>query len=248
MRIVGWFGVLLIAAACVRAEGTPFPQTDVLRTAQGDLRITPIRHASLMLEWAGTTIHIDPWSQADYSPFPKADLILITDTHGDHLDLKAIAAITKADTMVVASEAAAKSVATARGLANGASTEVDLKGKKLKIEAVPAYNLTRGPAAGQYYHPKGHGNGYVLTFADKRLYLSGDTECIPEMAAIRDIDVAFLCMNLPYTQTPQEAADCMKRLRPKIVYPYHYRGQDVKVFEEALRGEKDIEVRLRNWY
>jgi len=248
MRIIGLWGAFLIVSAGLLATGTAQTQTDVLKTTAGDLKITPIRHASLMLEWAGTVIHVDPWGQADYSVLPKADLILITDTHGDHLDLKAIAGITKKETIVVGSEEVAKSVTTARGLANGSSTEIDLGGKKLKIEAVPAYNMTRGPSPGQYYHPKGRGNGYVLAFGDRSIYISGDTECIPEMAGIRNIDVAFLCMNLPYTQTPQEAAECMKKVRPKVVYPYHFRGQDVKLFEEALRGEKDIEVRLRNWY
>jgi len=248
MKIFGLSGILLIATAGLAAQGVPQMQNDVLKTTAGDLKITPIRHASLMLEWAGSVVHVDPWSQADYSAFPKADLILITDTHSDHLDLKAIATITKADTLVVGSEAVARSVATARGLANGGSTEVELGGKKLGITAVPAYNLTRGPVAGQYYHPKGRGNGYVLTFGNTRVYISGDTECIPEMAEIGNIDVAFLCMNLPYTQTPQEAVECVKKVRPKVVYPYHYYGQDPKTFEAGLRGETGVEVRLRNWY
>ncbi len=248
MRIVEIVCALSLAVPILFAQGTAEPQTDLLRTTAGDVRITAIRHASLMLEWGGKVIHVDPWSEADYSSFPKADLILVTDTHPDHLDLKAIAAISKEDTTVVGSEAVAKSVTTARGLANGAVVEIQLGERKLRIEAVPAYNLTRGPAPGQFYHPKGRGNGYVLGFADKRVYISGDTECIPEMGDLRNIDIAFLCMNLPYTQTPQEAAECVKKIRPAVVYPYHYYRQDPEVFEEALRGEKGIEVRLRKWY
>jgi len=136
----------------------------------------------------------------------------------------------------------------AKVMANGDSQAVNLQGTTIGIEAVPMYNLTRGPSAGQFYHDKGRGNGYVLTFGGKRVYIAGDTECIPEMKALKNIDIAFLPMNLPYTMTPQEAAECTKAFRPKVVYPYHYMGQDPQAFADALKGEKGIEVRLRNWY
>jgi L-ascorbate metabolism protein UlaG (beta-lactamase superfamily) len=118
----------------------------------------------------------------------------------------------------------------------------------IEIEAIPMYNLQRGPQPGALYHTKGRGNGYVLTMGGKRIYISGDTEAIPEMRALKNIDVAFVCMNLPYTMTPEEAAAGVKAFRPKVVYPYHYKGSDLKVFAGALANEKGIEVRLREWY
>ncbi len=222
-------------------------QGEVEKTASGELKITPVTHGSVMLEWSAKVIHVDPWSQGDYSGLPKADLILITDIHGDHMDPKAIASLKKEGTVIIAPEAVAKTVTEAKVLRNGEKTTVNL-GKPLAVEAVPMYNLTRGPSPGQLYHTQGRGNGYVLDFGGKRVYFSGDTECVPEMKALRNVDIAFLCMNLPYTQTPQEAAECIKSFRPKIVYPYHYRGQDPQVFADALKGEKGIEVRLRDWY
>lgn len=240
--------LLLLAAAWLPAQERAGPKSDTVATSAGDLRITPVLHASLMLEWNGRVIDVDPSGAEYYAGLPKADLILITDTHGDHLDPKAMAVVTKEDTIIVASEAAARTISVARSLANGAKMELALAGAPLMIEAVAAYNVIRGPVPGQFYHPKGRGNGYILTLGGKRIYISGDTECIPEIAALKAIDVAFMCMNLPYTQTPQEAAECVKKFRPAIVYPYHYRGQDLKTFEDALREEKGIEVRLRNWY
>lgn len=222
-------------------------EADVVKTASGDLKITPITHGSVMLEWSGKVIHVDPWSQGDYTGLPKADLILVTDIHGDHMDPKAIAALKKEGTIIVAPEAVAKTVTEAKVLRNGEKTTLSLGGSAT-IEAVPMYNLNRGPAPGQLYHTKGRGNGYVIELGGKRVYFSGDTECVPEIKALRGIDIAFLCMNLPYTQTSQEAAECVKAFRPKLVYPYHYRGQDTQAFAEALKGEKRIEVRLRNWY
>jgi len=239
---------LVLVVAWLPAQEPPGRKSDTLPTSSGDLKITPIRHASLMLEWKGKVIDVDPWGAESYAGLPKADLILITDTHSDHLDPKAMSVVTKDDTVIVASEAAARTISVARGLANGAKLELALAGVSVEVEAVAAYNSTRGPAPGQFYHPKGRGNGYILTFGGKRIYISGDTECIPEITALKHIDVAFMCMNLPYTQTPQEAAECVKEFRPAVVYPYHYRGQDPKVFGDALRDEKGIEVRLRDWY
>jgi L-ascorbate metabolism protein UlaG (beta-lactamase superfamily) len=129
-------------------------------------------------------------------------------------------------------------------LHNGESKTID----GMSFEAVPMYNLQRGPSAGKLYHDKGVGNGYVIGLADKRLYVSGDTECIPEMRELKKIDIAFVCMNLPYTMTPEEASQCTKQFRPTVVYPYHYRGTDLRVFQQSLAPEANIEVRLRNWY
>jgi L-ascorbate metabolism protein UlaG (beta-lactamase superfamily) len=236
------------AVTWLAAQEDPGRKTDTLATSSGNVKITPIRHASLMLEWNGIVIDVDPWGMEHYAALPKADLILITDTHADHLDPKAIAAVTRDDTIIVASEAAARTIAVARGLSNGAKADLMFAGVSIEVEAIAAYNLTRGPAPGQFYHPNGRGNGYVLTLGGRRIYVSGDTECIPEMALLKNIDVAFICMNLPFTQTPQEAAECVKKFRPAIVYPYHYRGQDPKILADALRDEQGIEVRLRNWY
>jgi L-ascorbate metabolism protein UlaG (beta-lactamase superfamily) len=248
-------GLMLCVAASLLAQEPKARQTDVVKTDVGDLKITPINHASLLLEWSGIAIYVDPTSQGDYTGLPKANLILITDIHGDHMDPKAVAALKregKPETLIFAPEAVGKTIGDAVILKNGERRGVAglAIGGTMAIEAVPMYNLTRGPASGQLYHPKGRGNGYILTLGRMRprIYIAGDTECIPEMKALKTIDVAFMCMNLPYTQTPQEAAECVKAFRPAIVYPYHYRGQDPKVFADALKDEKGIEVRLRNWY
>jgi L-ascorbate metabolism protein UlaG (beta-lactamase superfamily) len=218
--------------------------TDVVKTSQGDVSITPIQHGSVMLEIDGKIWHVDPWSRADYSSRPKADVILITDIHGDHMDPKAIAALSKPTTVIVAPKAVSETVTKAKVVANGEKITVS----GVEIEAVPMYNLKRGPEAGKLYHDKGRGNGYVLNVGNKRIYFSGDTEAVPEMKALKDIDVAFVCMNLPYTMPPEEAADGVKAFGPKVVYPYHYRGSDLDVFVNALKNEPGIEVRLREWY
>ena len=128
-------------------------------------------------------------------------------------------------------------------IANGETKTIN----GVSIEAVPMYNLQRGPSAGQLFHTKGRGNGYVVTVGGKRLYFAGDTECVPEMKALKNIDVAFIPMNLPYTMPPSEAAECVKAFKPKIAYPYHYMGSDLKQFEDALKGS-GVEVRVRDWY
>lgn len=215
---------------------------DEFPTSAGTVRITPIQHASLMIEAAGQVIYIDP-AQGSYEGRPAAGLILLTDTHGDHLVPAVLEKLRRADTVVIAPEAAARTVPGAAAMRNG---ETRAWGA-WTIEAVPMYNLARGPAPGKVYHEKGRGNGYVLTFGGKRFYIAGDTENIPEMRALRAIDVAFVPMNLPYTMTPQEAAEAVRAFRPRVVYPYHYRGSDLQIFEKALAGS-GVEVRLRNWY
>ncbi len=224
----------------------PEARFDVETTTAGPVKITPLTHASLRLEFAGKIIDIDP--TGDYSWMPKSDLILITDIHGDHLQPASVNALKKQGTVIIAAPEVVTSVTEAKPMANGATENLNAGGTQIRVEAVPSYNLTRGPAAGQLYHTKGRGNGYIVTLGGKRIYMAGDTECVPEVKALRNIDVAFLPMNLPFTQTPEEAAECVKAFRPKVVYPYHYRGQDTKVFENALRGENGVEVRLRDWY
>ena len=216
---------------------------DTFQTRSGTLEITPIVHASLMIKAGGQVLHVDPWSRGNYEGLPKADYILITDIHGDHLDPGQIAALRKDSTVIVAPPAAAAKIGGARALPNGESITLG----PWKIEAIPMYNLKRGPSRGKVFHPKGRGNGYVITYGGLRVYIAGDTEGIPEMRALENIDVAFVPMNLPYTMPPEEAAEAVKAFRPKVVYPYHYRGSDLSGFQKALEGT-GIEVRLRNWY
>lgn len=234
-------GLLLFTAAALRAQ--PQRPVEEFQTKSGKVTITPVRHASFMIEANGKIIQVDPWSQGNYDGLPKADLILITDIHPDHLDPKEIEALKKATTTIIAPPSVAKTVTDAKVISNGETTSWE----GWTIEAVPMYNLKRGPAEGKFYHDKGRGNGYVLTYGGKRFYIAGDTEGTPEMRALKDIDVAFIPMNLPYTMTPEEAADAVKAFHPKIVYPYHYRDSDTKAFASALAGT-GIDVRLRNWY
>src|SRR5262249_29056411 len=170
-------------------------QTDNIPTLSGELRVTPINHATFMMQFGGKVIMVDPTGQGDYSSLPKADLVLITDVHGDHMDRAALDKVKKPSTVVVAPPAVQKTITEAQAISNGEKKTF----AGVEVEAIPMYNITRGPAAGQLFHDKGRGNGYVLTLGSKRIYISGDTECIPEMKALKNIDVAFLCMNLPYT-------------------------------------------------
>lgn len=217
--------------------------TQMFPTSAGMVEITPLNHASTLIQTGGKSIYLDPAKPAKLTGMPKADLILITDIHGDHMDPESIKEISKPDTVIISSPAVAQTVTTAKALSNGQSTTW----QDWTIEAIPAYNLKRGPEPGKFYHDKGRGNGYVLTFGGKRFYFSGDTEGVPEMRALKNIDVAFICMNLPYTMPPDEAADAVKAFHPKIVIPYHYRGSDVTVFKKALEGT-GIEVRSMNYY
>ena len=178
-----------LLASCVLALAA---EPDTISTKEGSLKITPIQHASLMLEFKNKVIYIDP-SQGDYSGLPKADVILITDIHGDHMDSGKVKELRKTSTAIVAPAAVAKTVTEATVINNGESETI----AGIQVEAVPMYNLVRGPSQGTLFHDKGRGNGYVLTLGRKRIYISGDTECIPEMKALKSIDVAFVCMNLP---------------------------------------------------
>jgi L-ascorbate metabolism protein UlaG (beta-lactamase superfamily) len=231
--------LVLLLASFLHADN----QTQVFATSSGPVRITPLNHASTLIEAGGKFIYLDPAKPVDFSGKPKADLILITDIHGDHMDPGAIKAIEKTSTEILAPPAVVQTVTTGKAIANGETrTWPDWT-----IQAIPAYNLKRGPAPGKLFHDKGRGNGYVLTYGGKRFYFSGDTENVPEMRALKNIDVAFLCMNLPYTMPPDEAAAAVKAFHPRIVIPYHYRGSDLKAFEKGLEGT-GIEVRLLNWY
>ena len=236
------FGLLAAIAAAPLAIFAAIP-ADKIPATGGDITIQPINHATLQIVHAGHVIDVDPVPQGTYTGLAAPDIVLVTDIHGDHLDPATITKLRKPTTKIVAPAAAAPKLESPIVMANGETKTVD----GISIEAVPMYNLTRGPAAGQFYHDKGRGNGYVLTLGGKRIYIAGDTEGIPEMRALKNIDVAFVPMNLPYTMTPTEAADAVKAFKPKIVYPYHYRGSDVNEFANALKGT-GIDVRLRDWY
>lgn len=217
-------------------------ESDTVSTPGGDIVLTFVGHGSLVFQFAGTTIHVDPFGRlADYAALPKADLVLLTHDHGDHLDTAAIARIRTAQTLLVAAPVCEQTLPGATILKNGETREF----RGIKIEAVPAYNLVHTRSDGNPYHAKGEGNGYVLTLGGKRIYVAGDTENTPEMKSLREIDVAFLPMNLPYTMTPEMVADAARAFRPSILYPYHYGKTDVGRLLDLLKDEKAIEVRVR---
>jgi L-ascorbate metabolism protein UlaG (beta-lactamase superfamily) len=232
--------VCLCAVAACGAE-QKF-ETDIIKTSQGDLVITFLGHGTLMMEIGGKILHIDPVAQtADYSKLPKADLILVTHEHSDHLDLKAINLVKTDKTVLVVTENVSNQVGGGIVLKNG-----DIKTVQgFKIEAVAAYNLLHMRSPGVPFHPKGVGNGYIITFGEKRIYIAGDTENTPEMKSLVGIDIAFLPMNLPYTMTPEMVADAAKAFRPKILYPYHYGKTDTAELINLLKDEKDMDVRIR---
>lgn len=222
--------------------GQQAPPTDVLETSTGDLTITFIGHGTLMFQHGGKVIHVDPVGrEGDYSALPDADLILVTHEHGDHLDPEAINQITREGTEIIVSPSCRDELESALVMENGET----LTTMGMTIEAVPAYNLVHMRGQGQPYHPRGNGNGYVLTFGDTRVYVAGDTENTPEMKALEDIDVAFLPMNLPYTMTPEMVADAARALRPLILYPYHFGDTDTGELVTLLAEEDDIQVRVR---
>ncbi|MFW9914680.1 MAG: MBL fold metallo-hydrolase [Candidatus Thorarchaeota archaeon] len=210
------------------------------KISEGELAIYPVIHGSLYFEFQGKIIHIDPFSRADYSNLPQADMILITHHHRDHLDPELIEKLKKPDTIIIGTKSCNQALDDFIVMKNGDRQELE----GLIIDAVPAYNLVRERSPGVKFHPKGEGNGYVITFGDTQVYIAGDTECIPEMKELKDIDIAFVPINLPYTMTPEEAAECAKEFRPRIVYPYHQGKSNPQDFAKALENEKDIEARV----
>jgi L-ascorbate metabolism protein UlaG (beta-lactamase superfamily) len=244
-----FFGLLLalVLSDSFAQNGSP----DMVPTQSGPLGILPIQHASLVLTVNGLTLYADPTGADHYKGIPAPNIILVTDIHGDHFDLKTIEAVKTATTLLVVPQVVADKLPASDKdhlliLKNGEKSMQT----GISIEAIPMYNLPESPTA---MHTKGRGNGYVLGIGGKRIYISGDTQGIPEMRALKDIDIAFVCMNLPYTMDIKEAADAVLAFKPKIVYPYHYRGQnglsDVNAFKGLVnQGDSKIEVRLRNWY
>jgi len=224
---------------------TPAFAAEEFKTAKGKLIITPINHATLVIEWGGKTIYVDPVGMAGwYKAFPKPDLVLLTHIHGDHFREAILKVVVGPKTQLVAPPALVGVLGKELkdrtiAVANGTSTEK----VGFKLEAVASYNTT---PPRKRYHPKGQGNGYVLNLGGKRIYISGDTEETLEMLALKNIDVAFLCMNLPYTMDVMAAAKVVKKFKPKVVYPYHSRGQDTAIFKKLVGDAAD--VRLRDWY
>jgi len=238
--------ILFIGLLCISLETAGFAgdnfETDVVKTAGGKLEITFIGHGTLMFTFGGKIIHVDPFSRlTDYSKLPQADMIFLTHEHRDHLDLKALDNLRADKTKIILTENCAQQVKGGIIMQNGDVKTVD----GLKIEAVPAYNLVHMHSEGAPFHPKGNGNGYVITFGDIRIYVAGDTENIPEMKQLKDIDVAFLPMNLPYTMTPEMVADAAKAFKPKVLYPYHYGKTEPSKLVELMKDTPQVEIRIR---
>lgn len=217
-------------------------ESDLISTSAGDLKITFLGHGSLLFNFEGKNIYVDPFSQvADYAQLPKADLILLTHEHRDHLDPQAMDNVRTEETELILTAACNEQVKSGKVLHNGDTHTVN----GILIEAVPAYNLVHKRENGQPFHPKGIGNGYILTFGNRRVYVAGDTENTPEMKGLKNIDIAFLPMNLPYTMTPEMVTNSAMAFRPKILYPYHFGETNTSRLEELMAPARDIEVRIR---
>lgn len=225
---------------------------DLIPTSKGDIKITPILHGTLVLEYEGKTIYVDPYGGASlFSGQKSPDIVLITDIHGDHHNQETLDGLDLKNAIIVAPKAVAEKLPSGSSksiqVINNGDTET-ISG--ITISAIPMYNL---PETDDSRHPKGRGNGYIVQLGNKKVYLSGDTEDIPEMRSLKGIDVAFVCMNLPYTMDINQAADAVSEFMPAIVYPYHYRGTeglaDVEEFKSIVNSKvPEVEVRLGNWY
>ncbi|MGY3213063.1 MBL fold metallo-hydrolase [Mucilaginibacter sp. HD30] len=240
---------LLLAAGLLTAKAQK-TTADHEKVKGGELTIQPITHATLVLSYQGKNIYVDPTGGATaFTGLGTADIILLTDIHGDHFDTKTIEAINTAKTTLVVPQAVAEKLPVTIDKAKVVVLNNDQKTTQgdIVITAVPMYNLPGASNANM--HTKGRGNGYVITIGGKNVYISGDTAGTPEMKSLKNIDIAFVCMNLPYTMDVNEAAQAVLAFKPKAVYPYHYRGQDVNTFKNLVNtGDKSIDVRLRDWY
>jgi L-ascorbate metabolism protein UlaG (beta-lactamase superfamily) len=241
-KIIGLIATLFLVVNIIYSQDL---QTDKFETNNGQLAINFVKHGSIFFEFNGKTIHIDPvLRMGDYENYPDADLILITHHHGDHLDLNAIELLMKENTKIILTQKChelSENLSDVIIMKNGDVLEIN----QLEIEAIPAYNIEHKRENGNPFHPKGEGNGYVISFGDKKVLIGGDTENIPEIKALENIDIAFLPMNLPYTMTPEMVADAAKTFKPKVLYPYHYGSTDTSILVELLKNEKDIEVRIK---
>ena len=241
--------LFLISSVCLFSQRS---NSDIYDTKNGTLTVHPILHGTIAFEWKNQVIYIDPYDSAKvFDGLNKPNLILITDIHGDHLNQATLDALDTKGTLFIVPQAVADQISKQYKdrliiINNGDKT----KQSGIKIEAVPMYNL---PENNESKHIKGRGNGYLLNFGGTIVYISGDTEDIKEMRDLKGIDIAFVCMNLPYTMDIDQAADAVLEFKPNVVYPYHYRGKpglsDVEKFKEIVnKGNSSIEVKLRNWY
>lgn len=245
--------ILFLCGLWLLISGTTNAQETYYNTDNGKITVTPITHGSLVLQHAGKTIYVDPYGGREgYGAVPKPDLILITDIHGDHLDKETLKSLDIENAHFITPSAVKEQLSdlelnSVQVLNNGDTTSWD----GITIEATPMYNL---PETADSRHPKGRGNGYLLTISGARIYIAGDTEDTEEMRALQDIDIAFLPMNLPYTMDVSQAAEATLAFKPKVVYPYHFRGQggtlaNVEEFKRLVENESSqIEVRLVKWY
>ncbi|HNS22283.1 MAG TPA: MBL fold metallo-hydrolase [Sedimentisphaerales bacterium] len=242
IAIVGLFVLPIAKAGEQGGQEKEPPEQDIIKTEGGDLKITFIGHGTLMFDYQGKVVHVDPVSrEGDYSKMPKADLVLVTHEHGDHLDPQALTTIRKDQTKILLTKTCSEKVPDGAVMKNGDTLTVC----GFKIEAVPAYNIVHKRPDGQPFHPKGVGNGYVVNFDKTRVYIAGDTENIPEMSQLKKIDIAFLPMNLPYTMTPEMVAQAAKVFEPKVLYPYHYGQTDPNSLVALLKDQQKTEVRIR---
>jgi L-ascorbate metabolism protein UlaG (beta-lactamase superfamily) len=241
------FLVLFVAMSGVRVRAAEKLTGDVLAADGGTVILHPVNHATLVMAWGDKVVWVDPvGGTGRFEGLPRPDLILITHNHGDHFSVDTLRAVAGGKTILVAPP----SVAAQLPEPLRAQTVVVTNGQThaaagITIEAVGAHNSTADRAR---FHSKGAGNGYVVILGGRRIYISGDTEDVPEMRALKDIDVAFLCINQPYTMTEQQAVGAIRAFKPKIVYPYHSRGSDLEKLKSAFGADSGVEVRLRNWY
>ncbi len=246
------FLILIIFFSAISSYSQPRAQADTIPTSDGDLIVQPIIHGTLVLKWKKQVIYVDPYGGGErFEGLDNPSLILITDIHGDHLNQKTLDALnTDRSTFIVPQAVKDKLSKEMQSRANVIANGQTIVFEEIEILAVPMYNL---PETDDSRHPKGRGNGYVLNIGGKRVYISGDTEDIPEMRNLRNIDIAFVCMNLPYTMDIEQAASAVNEFNPAVVYPFHYRGKDglsdVESFKSKIQSvNPEVEVRLKNWY
>jgi L-ascorbate metabolism protein UlaG (beta-lactamase superfamily) len=247
------YQLLIVAALIMSASNAQVPESAAApKNDPIPVEVHPILHSALALQWNKKIILVDPHGEFQkYEGFTQPSLVLITDIHGDHLDTTILRSLDLSDARIFAPAAVHELLpADLREITTIMKNGDHQEGIGIIIEAVPMYNM---PDPNDKRHPKGRGNGYVIDTGGQRIYISGDTEDIPEMRSLKDIDIAFVCMNLPYTMTVEQAASAVFEFKPKIVYPYHYRGKDgfsdVEQFQRLVNeGDTEIEVRLEEWY
>jgi L-ascorbate metabolism protein UlaG (beta-lactamase superfamily) len=234
---------LIIAAMMITSSfSQEVPAVDRIASSEGTIELHFIGHGSLMFKLDKTVLYVDPVrSSGNYENMPKADLILITHEHGDHLDPDLIRNLRKENSVILCNSKSSASVPGSKAINPGS----DYKNGSVTVEAVYAYNIKNVRPDGNAYHPRGDGNGYVITYGGKRIYVAGDTENIPEMKELSRIDIAFLPMNLPFTMTPEMVADAAKSFNPAILYPYHFGNTNTSEIVSLLKNT-NIEVRIRN--